>query len=99
MIVDTETEADVAPVDAAVPPDVTEPVKTSLQTRVSPAVARKFAKVAKARNMTDSQLLRYAINLMLREAPADLDRLQQELLRDILDAKESLAMPDTPDTA
>jgi hypothetical protein len=83
-----EAEADVAPGETSVVPEVVEPVKTTLQTRVSPGVARKFAKVAKARNMTDSQLLRYAIDLMLREAPADLDKLQAELLRDILATPE-----------
>lgn len=101
MIVGTKTkaEADVAPGDTSVGSEVAEPVKTTLQTRVSPDVARKFAAVAKARNMTDSQLLRYAIKLMLREATADLDRLQAELLRDILSAKEELAKPETSDDA
>lgn len=98
--VDTKTkaEADVAPRETSdVAPEVDDPVKTTLQTRVSPGVARKFAKVAKARNMTDSQLLRYAIDLMLREAPATLDKLQAELLRDILDAKETLAAAEKPE--
>lgn len=95
----TKAEADVAPGDTSVVSEVAEPVKTTLQTRVSPDVARKFAAVAKARNMTDSQLLRYAIKLMLREATADLDRLQAELLRDILSAKEELAKPETSDDA
>lgn len=95
----TKAEADVAPGDTSVVSEVAEPVRTTLQTRVSPDVARKFAAVAKARNMTDSQLLRYAIKLMLREATADLDRLQAELLRDILSAKEELAKPDTSDDA
>lgn len=101
MIVSTKTKAkaDVAPGDTSVVSEVAEPVKTTLQTRVSPDVARKFAAVAKARNMTDSQLLRYAIKLMLREATADLDRLQAELLRDILNAKEELAKPETSDDA
>ena len=94
----TKAEAEVAPGGTpTVAPEVDDPVKTTLQTRVSPGVARKFAKVAKARNMTDSQLLRYAIDLMLREAPATLDKLQAELLRDILDAKETLTAPEPPE--
>jgi hypothetical protein len=99
MGIETKTEASsvTAGEASADTPVVDEPVKTTLQTRVSPGVARKFAKVAKARNMTDSQLLRYAIDLMLREAPATLDKLQAELLRDILDAKETLATPEKPE--
>ena len=61
-----------------------------LQARVSADVARKFDAVARARGMKDSDLVRYAIDLMLKEAAKDLDRLQESMMRDFEEARRLL---------
>lgn len=63
----------------------------TVQARVDGDTARKFSAIARARNMTDSQLVRYAIDLMIREAAKDLDKLQEALRRDFEDAKLALS--------
>ena len=62
-----------------------------LQARVSADVARKFDAVARARGMKDSDLVRYAIDLMLKEAASDLDKLQETMMRDFEEARRLLA--------
>lgn len=62
-----------------------------LQARVSADVARKFDAVARARGMKDSDLVRYAIELMLKEAANDLDKLQETMMRDFEEARRLLA--------
>lgn len=62
-----------------------------LQARVSAEVARKFDAVARARGMKDSDLVRYAIELMLKEAANDLDKLQETMMRDFEEARRLLA--------
>jgi antitoxin component of RelBE/YafQ-DinJ toxin-antitoxin module len=63
----------------------------AVQARIDADTARKFDAVARARNMTDSQLLRYSIDLMLKEAAQSLDKLQEDLLMNIANAKKALA--------
>lgn len=89
----TATDRRTSKVDAAEQPDVVTDPKGGrpLQARVSSDVARKFDAVARARGMKDSDLVRYAIDLMLKEAASDLDKLQETMMRDFEEARRLLA--------
>lgn len=62
----------------------------TLQARVDHDTAERFAVVAQARGMTDSQLLREAIDNVLRAASAGADDLQEALRRQYEDARKAL---------
>lgn len=89
----TATERRTSKVDAPEQSDeVTDPKGgRPVQARLTADVARKFDAVARARGMKDSDLVRYAISLMLKEAASDLDKLQETMMRDFEEARRLLA--------
>lgn len=54
----------------------------TLQARVDKQTADKFAAVARARRMSESELLRVTINAMLRDAESNVDMLKDALRRE-----------------
>lgn len=52
-----------------------------LQAKVESAVAESFRTVAMLKGMSEAELLRYAVNLVLKEADDNLDSLRAELVR------------------
>jgi len=66
-------------------------VGKTLQARVDATTARKFDAVARLRGMTDSQLVRHSIEIMLQHEAARLDEYYDERMRLIQEAREALA--------
>lgn len=61
-----------------------------LQARVDAVTAKKFEAVRRALNMTDSQLLRRAIDIMLKQELEALDQREAEMLQSIKEIREIL---------
>ncbi|MEV0711588.1 hypothetical protein [Nocardia aurea] len=73
----------------------------TLQVRVDDETARKFAVVARARRMTESELLRVTINNMLRETENNVDMLKAKLRAEFEEATRDLdeLLPSSPPAA
>ncbi|MBF6216409.1 hypothetical protein IU436_29485 [Nocardia farcinica] len=62
----------------------------TLQVRVDEETARHFAAIARARRMTESQLLRATISEMLRSSESNVDVLKAELRAEFEAAEAAL---------
>lgn len=64
----------------------------TLQVRVPTDTAQRFTTIAKARGMTTSQLVRTAIDQVMREADRELDSLRERLHRQYLAEQRALGL-------
>lgn len=76
-----------------------EKQEKTLQARVSPETAHRFSTIAKARGMTTSQLVRTAIDRVMKDAENDMDSLRERLRRQYLAEQKALGLLDDGPTS